>query len=348
MMQPIKTALCSFGMSGYVFHAPLLSANPKFELSTVWERTKNEAEKQYPGIHTVRTFEELLADESIALVVVNTPSITHFEYTKKALEAGKHVVVEKPFTATVKQAEELIALANEKKLHLTVFQNRRWDSDFKTVKKILESEVLGEIKDVELHYDRYEPELSAKTHKEEPTAAVGSIYDLGSHLIDQALQLFGMPNAIFADADSYRTNSKVIDYFDIKLFHNNFRVALKSSYFVRESVPAYILQGSKGTFLKNRADVQEDALKNLVSPLDSTWGEEPTDQKGVLHTTKEDTTIRKHITSEKGNYMVFYDELYDAFKGKKPLPVSAGDAKDVIKIIELAYQSIKEKRIVTL
>ena len=311
-MQPIKTALCSFGMSGYVFHAPLLAANPNFELGTVWERTKNEAEKQYPDIRTLRTYEELLSDEQLQLVVVNTPSITHFDYTKKALEAGKHVVVEKPFTATVKQAETLIALAKEKNLQLTVFHNRRWDSDFKTVKKILDANVLGEIKDVEIHYDRYEPALSSKTHKEEPTAAVGSIYDLGSHLIDQALQLFGKPKAIFADADNYRTHSKVIDYFDIKLFYNHFRVALKSSYFVKEPTPAYVLHGTKGSFLKSRADVQEAALKKLVSPLDSNWGAEPTDQKGVLHTINEGNSIKKEIISEKGNYMDFYNQLYDA------------------------------------
>lgn len=347
-MQPIKTALCSFGMSGYVFHAPLLAANPNFILSTVWERTKNEAEKQYPDIHTVRTFDELLSDEQLQLVVVNTPSITHFDYTKKALEAGKHVVVEKPFTATVKQAETLMALANKKNLYLTVFHNRRWDSDFKTVKKILDAKVLGEITDVEIHYDRFEPALSAKTHKEEPTAAVGSIYDLGSHLIDQALQLFGKPNALFADADSYRPNSKVIDYFDIKLFYNHFRVALKSSYFVKEPTPAYVIHGTKGSFLKSRADIQEAALKKLVSPLDKNWGMEPVDQQGVLHTISEGESIKKRIISEKGNYMDFYDQLYDAIMSKGPLPVQAEEAKNCIEIIELAYQSINEKRIVSL
>ena len=347
-MPSIKTALCSFGMSGYVFHAPLLAANPNFKLDTVWERTKNEAEKQYPDIRTARTYEELLSDEQLQLVVVNTPSITHFDYTKKALEAGKHVIVEKPFTATVKQAETLIALAKEKNVQLTVFHNRRWDSDFKTVKKILDANVLGEIKDVEIHYDRYEPALSAKTHKEEPTAAVGSIYDLGSHLIDQALQLFGKPKAIFADADSYRTHSKVIDYFDIKLFYNHFRVALKSSYFVKEPTPAYVLHGTKGSFLKSRADIQEVALKKLVSPLDKNWGEEPVDQRGVLHTISEGESVKKHIYSEKGNYMDFYDQLYDAIVSKGPLPVQVEEAKNCIEIIELAYQSINEKRIVSL
>ena len=235
--QPIQTALCSFGMSGWVFHAPFLNLNPGFNFYGVWERSKNLAVEKYPSVKTFRTLEEMLADDNIELVVVNTPSVTHFDYAKKCLEAGKHIIVEKPFTATAREATALIELANSRNLKLSVYQNRRYDSDYRTVKKILEEGWLGEILDAEIRYDRYAPQLSHKTHKETPTAAVGSLYDLGSHLIDQAIQLFGMPGSLFADIATNRHGSKVDDYFDLKLFYPKHRVTIRSSYFVREALP---------------------------------------------------------------------------------------------------------------
>ncbi len=226
-MNPISTALCSFGMSGWVFHAPFIAVNPGFNLYGVWERSKNLAEEDYPGIKTFRSLEELLADPAIELVVVNTPSVTHFEYAKKTLKAGKHCIVEKPFTATAEEAVELIGMAEKNNCKLSVYQNRRYDSDYRTVKKILDKGILGRIVEAEIHYDRYVPELSYKTHKETPTPAVGAVYDLGSHLIDQALQFFGMPGSIFADIAINRPGSQVDDYFDLKLFYPHHRVTLK-------------------------------------------------------------------------------------------------------------------------
>src|SRR5665213_1278509 len=157
-MKPINTALCSFGMSGWVFHAPFLQINPGFNFYGVWERSKNLAEQKYPGVKTFRTLEDMLADDAIELVVVNTPNYAHYEYTKKALEAGKHVVVEKPFTVTVNEGNELIELAEKQSKKLSVYQNRRYDSDYKTIKKILSQNVLGELIEVEMHFDRYKEE----------------------------------------------------------------------------------------------------------------------------------------------------------------------------------------------
>src|SRR5882757_2231163 len=212
---PIKTALCSFGMSGWVFHAPFLNLHKGFELYAVWERSKNLAEQKYPGIKTFRALEDMLADEAVELVVVNTPNYTHFDYAKKALQAGKHVVVEKPFTVTVAEGEELLALAAKADKKISVYQNRRYDSDYKTVKKILDEQWLGEIKEAEIHYDRFNEALSPKVHKETPGPGTGLLYDLGSHLIDQALQFFGMPAAVFADMAIIRPLSKVEDYMEI-------------------------------------------------------------------------------------------------------------------------------------
>jgi predicted dehydrogenase len=335
-------------MSGRVFHAPFISTNPKFKLYGVLERTKKLAQEKYPDIKSFRTLEAMLADETVELVVVNTPSVTHFELAKKVIIAGKHIIVEKPFTATVAEAEELIQLASDKNVKLSVYQNRRYDSDFKTVKKILDEGLLGKIVDAEIHYDRFEPGLSSKAHKETPKAAVGSLYDLGAHLIDQALVLFGLPSAVFADLNSYRPNSKVEDFFDVKLYYNAHRVTLKSSYFVREALPGNIFHGTKGSFIKSKADVQEKELQEGKIPGLDDWGIEPEHEKGLLHTEKNGIIIREHVPSLNGNYMEYYDGIYEAIRNNTSLPVSGTDGMHVIKVIEAAIKSNKEKKRINL
>ncbi|HEX6848525.1 MAG TPA: Gfo/Idh/MocA family oxidoreductase [Chitinophagaceae bacterium] len=347
-MKPINTAICSFGMSGWVFHAPFITTNPKFNFYGVLERTKNLAQEKYPGVKTFRTLEELLADKNVELVIVNTPSVTHFEYAMQTILAGKHLIVEKPFTATALQAEELIAAAKKNNVKLSVFQNRRYDSDYRTVKKVLEEGWLGEIVDAEIHYDRYTPELSYKVHKETPTPGVGCVYDLGSHLIDQALQLFGMPVALFADITINRPGSKVDDYFDIKLFYPAHRMSLKSSYYVREPLPGYIFHGTIGSFIKHKTDVQETDLQAHKIPGGPDWGKEPESQNGFLHTEKNGKIIKEHIPSLQGNYGDYYEGIYDAIRNNAPVPVTPESGMDVIKIIEAAYISNSEKKVIEL
>lgn len=347
-MQPIKTALCSFGMSGWVFHAPFIHLHEGFDLYAVFERTKNLAEEKYPGIKTFRTLEEMLADAEIELVIVNTPNYTHFEYAKLALLAGKHVLIEKPFTNTVAEAEELIALAQKQNKKLSVYQNRRWDSDFRTVQKVVQQKLLGEIVEAEIHFDRYNEALSYKQHKETPGPGAGILPDLGPHLIDQALQLFGMPDAVFADATNLRPISKVEDYIELILFYKNLRVRLKAGYLVREILPAYIMHGTKGSFLKPRADVQEVELQKEKRPAADDWGTEPETGKGLLHTEIEGKIVREYIASEKGNYMAYYNGIYEAIRNNKSLPVTAGEGLNVILVIEAAFKSVAEKRIIQL
>ncbi|MCB0475785.1 MAG: Gfo/Idh/MocA family oxidoreductase [Flavobacteriaceae bacterium] len=347
-MKPINTALCSFGMSGKVFHAPFLDVSPMFSLYGVWERTKNEAEKVHPGIKTFRSLESLLEDDNIELVIVNAPSITHYNIARQVIEKGKHLIVEKPFTATTTEAEELILLAKERNVVLSVYHNRRYDSDFKTVKEIVSQGVLGNLIDVEMHFDRFEPALSQKKHKELPTPAVGSLYDLGSHLIDQALQLFGWPKAIYADLDTYRPNSRVTDYFELKLFYNTHRVTLKSSYYVRETLAAYILHGTKGSFIKSKADVQEKDLQRGIKPGSLNYGVEPDCESGLLHTEKNGHIVKEYIPTFTGNYMNYYNAVYDAIRNNGPVPVSAEDGMLVIKLIEAALQSNRERCVINL
>ena len=347
-MNKINTALCSFGMSGWVFHAPFITTHPGFNFYGVWERTKNLAQEKYPAVKTFRSLEELLADKNVELVVVNTPSVTHYDYAKKVIQAGKHLIVEKPFTATVEQAEELIELAKKKKVKLSVYQNRRFDSDFKTVKKILDEGWIGNIVEAEMHYDRYVPQLSYKTHKETPTPAVGCLYDLGSHLVDQALQLFGMPLAVFADITINRPGSKVDDYIDVKLFYPGYRVILKSSYFVREAMPGYQLHGTLGSFIKHKTDVQETDLQANKKPGSDDWGVEPESQKGLLHTEKDGKVVKEFIPSLKGNYGDYYDGIFNAIRNNTPIPVTGEDGMNVIRIIEAATKSNKEKKVIEL
>jgi scyllo-inositol 2-dehydrogenase (NADP+) len=348
-MQSIKTALCSFGMSGWVFHAPFIHLHEGFELYAVFERTKNLGEEKYPGIKTFRSLEAMLADDAIELVIVNTPNYTHFDYAKQALLAGKHVVVEKPFTNSVAEAEELIALAAKQNKKLSVYQNRRWDSDFKTVQNIVQQKLLGEVVEAEIHFDRFNEALSYKLHKETPGPGAGILPDLGPHLIDQALQLFGMPTAVFADATNMRPISQVEDYMELLLFYNNLRVRLKGSYLVREALPAYIFHGTKGSFIKPRADVQETDLQKERNLTDADWGTEPETGKGLLHTDKDgQNIIREYIVSEKGNYMSYYNGIYEALRNNKPLPVTAEDGLNVVRIIETAFKSVAEKRIIAL
>jgi predicted dehydrogenase len=347
-MQPINTALLSFGMSGQVFHAPFLQVNDKFNLYAVWERSKNLAQEKYPSVKTYRSLEDLLNDEAIELVVVNTPSGTHYQYAKQCLQANKNVIVEKPFTATVEEGEELIRLAKEKNKLLSVYQNRRYDSDYKTIKKIVDENWLGEIVEAEFHFDRFVEVLSPKTHKETPGPGVGVLYDLGSHLIDQALQLFGMPQAVFADIRILRPLSKVVDYFEMLLYYEKLRVRLHSSYYVRELLPAYILNGRKGSFIKAKTDVQEVWLQAGKIPNTPDWGTEPENEKGFLHTEKDGKIIKEYIPSMQGNYMQYYDGIFNALRKQQPPPVTAEEGLNVIRIIAAANKSNEQKKVVVL
>jgi predicted dehydrogenase len=347
-MNPINTALCSFGMSGLVFHSPFLSINPHFNFYAVWERTKDLAHEKFPEVKTYRTLEAMLADDLVELVIVNTPNYTHYEYAKKSLEAGKHVIVEKPFTIDVSQANDLIELAKKQNRVLSVYQNRRYDSDYKTIKKVVSQNLLGELVEVEMHFDRFREELSPKVHKETPGPGAGVLYDLGSHLIDQALQLFGKPEKIFADIRIIRPNSKVDDYFELLLYYPKLRVRLKASYIVREALPGYILHGLKGSFIKPKTDIQETLLKEGVIPGKKDWGTEPETEKGLLHTEIKGKEVIEFITSEQGNYSDYYNAIYEAIRNNQPLPVTAEEGAEVIKIILAAFESSESEKVVEL
>ncbi len=330
-MEKINTALCSFGMSGMLFHAPFISAHPGFKLYAVWERSDNVAAQTYPGILSYKNLDDMLANDNIHLVVVNTPNHTHTEYARKALLAGKHVLVEKSFTVTASEAQELLELAVQQGKQLAVYHNRRYDSDFKTVKQVFESGVLGELHAADFNFCRYKQELSAKKHKEMPIPGAGLLHDLGPHLVDQALYLFGMPEFVFGRLMVTRPQSVVNDHVEISLFYKNLSVRLQSGLMIKEPLPAYVLHGTNGSFHKYRADIQEDDLKKGIKPGIASWGIEPASAKGLLHI---DGNEKKLIDSLPGNYLQFYEALYQALIHKAPLPVSAQDGLNVMRIID--------------
>jgi predicted dehydrogenase len=339
----IRTGLLAYGMSGQVFHAPFLNCMPEFDFTGVVERHQKKARDLYPDVRSYDSVEALLADRDITLVVVNTPNTTHYDYVKKALEAGKHVVVEKPFTATVGQAESLVEIAAGAGRFLCVYQNRRWDSDFLTVKDVMDKGLLGKLIEAELHYDRYRIAINdKKKHKEVPDTGVGLLYDLGPHLVDEAIVLFGKPRAVFAIVQSHRPDSLVDDYFDIKLLYNKFTCTLKSSLLVREQLPGYVMHGTLGSFVKARADIQEAELQAGVSPCSPGWGEEPEASWGILHTEREGRVIREPYPSVVGDYREFFRGVHAALVSNDPPPVPLADSILNMRILEAAQQSSRE------
>lgn len=345
-MHTIKTALLSYGMSGKIFHAPFIVNHPGFTLAGAWERTNKNIQQDYPDAISYPSLEAVLADETIELVVVNTPNDTHFDYASKVLKAGKNVIVEKAFTTTVKEGLELKELAAAGNKMISVYQNRRYDSDLRTVKKVIDTNVLGDIIEAEFHYDRFKPSVGPKVHKETPGAGAGLLMDLGPHLIDEALFIFGMPASLFADIRITRPSSKVDDNFDLLLYYPSFRIRLKASSIVREAIPANVIHGLKGSFIKPRADVQEADLLAGKKPGKNNWGMEPVSGQGVLHTEKNSVVIRESIPSVAGNYGDYYEGIYQAIVNGKPIPVTAEDGINTIRLIEAALKSNKEKKVI--
>ena len=338
-MKIIHVVIASYGMSGKVFHAPLLHTHQSFEITKILERTKDNAKDRYPYAEIVRRYEDLLGDPQIELIVVNTPDNLHHEMVLKAIEARKHVVVEKPFTLSVRDADDLIERAKRAGVLLSVFQNRRWDSDFLTVQKIIQEKLLGRLVEFEAHFDRYRNFIQENTWKERSESGSGTIYNLGSHLVDQALVLFGIPGSVFADIRTLRTGGSVDDAFTLLLKYDDVKVTLKASYLVREPGPKYYLHGTLGSFLKAGMDHQEEALNKGLYHGSDDWGKEPEEDWGTINTEKAGSQFRQSVESVPGNYMTYYDKLYEALVNDKENPVPAEQGRDVIRVIEAAKES---------
>jgi len=317
----IRVGLAGYGLAGSVFHAPLIRACGRMELSAVL------TSRDVPS--RVGTLEELL--ERSDLVVVATPNTTHFQIAAAAMNAGKHVVIDKPLTVTVQEADELIALAKECESVLTVFHNRRWDSDFLTVQKVLPQ--LGDVALFEAHWDRFRPEIK-RGWREEAQPGGGVLSDLGPHMIDQALTLFGMPEAISGDVLAQRTGAEVDDFFDLTLHYVDRRVCLRCSTLVAKPRPRFAIHGTAGSFVKYGLDPQEAQLKSGMDPRDDGFTLDEKD--GTL--TFGDGRSGK-VPSERGNYLAFYETVADAVLSGVSVPVVPADARAGLLLIDLARRA---------
>jgi len=347
-MHPVKTALIGYGMSGRIFHAPFIHLLPDFELCMISTSRPEAAQlinTRYPGTKIVSDAKQILEEKDIELVFVLTPNQTHYELVKAALLAGKHVVVDKPFTVTTQEADELIELAKKQRKLLTVYQNRRWVADFKTVKKIISIGKLGRIVEYTACYDRYVPFIRPKKWKEDGSCpASGVLYDLGPHLIDQVLQLFGMPEEVSCKIQYQRENTKIDDYFQMMLQYPGLIVNLHSGMLVRVPGPNFAIHGTNGSFIKYGLDVQEGYLDKGKTPDMPGFGKEPPNQWGTLTCNMDGLPVSATVESECGSYIDFFTNLGKALRGEEPLAVQPEEARDVIRIIEAGFQSHREHR----
>lgn len=330
----IKVGIIGYGLSGRYLQAPFFETNPEFELKSIVTKSSNPKE-QFPNVQVLQSVDELISDAEIDLISICSPSDTHFDLAKKALLAGKNVLVEKPFTATIAEAEELFLLAKSVGKVITVFQNRRFDSDFQTLQKVVKSGVLGEILTYEAHFDRYKPVLNPKKWKETVQPGNGILYDLGSHILDQTLVLFGKPLAVSGEKFTQRQGSEIDDAFDIRLNYGRLRVRLSASLMVKELGPRYAVHGTNGSFIKYGLDVQEDHSKEGMLPTDPQFGLEPASDFGLLNALVNGEDVIQKISTEKGNWAAYFQNLADAINGKAEIAVKADLILEQIKILEM-------------
>jgi predicted dehydrogenase len=342
MLNRINVGLIGAGSVAHVFHIPVIRAVPDLRLKTVVDR--HGGRNYGPGVVVVPDAAILLQDPEIDLVVIATPNTSHFELARQSILANKHVVVEKPFTTTSDQARQLIDLAQKHNRILSVHQNRRWDGDFLTVRKLLAGKFLGRLVEYESHFDRFRNTLRPGAWREAAGEGTGILFDLGSHLIDQAQVLFGLPQMITADIRIQRDNGKADDNFEVILDYGQLKVTLKASVLVREPGPRFILHGTEGSFVKYGLDPQEEALKRGLTPSEPNWGQEPKVLWGKLNTQLGGLHGEGQLETVAGCYQAFYQNIAGTIMGREELAVKSEEAMNTIRIIELAFQSNEQKR----
>jgi scyllo-inositol 2-dehydrogenase (NADP+) len=343
--EPIGVGLVGYGLGGSVFHAPLIQAAPGLRLHAVATSRAGQVERDLPGVRVVATAERLLEDPAVELVVVAAPNAVHHRLAAAALRAGRHVVVDKPFTLSVAEADELIALAEAADRRLSVFHNRRWDGDFLTLRRCLEAGLLGEVSSFVSRYDRYRP-VPTGGWKEEAVPGSGVLWDLGPHLIDQALRLFGTPATVWADVAVQRPGVEAVDYVHLVLGYGRLRVLLHAGMEVREPGPRFEVHGDRGSFVTWGMDTQEAALRAGGRPGDPGWGSEPPDRRGTLTTEVAGLELHARVTGVPGDYGAFYAAMAAAVAGDGPVPVAPSEARATVLVIERALQSSREGRVV--
>lgn len=341
----IGVALVGYGLSGKVFHAPVISTVPDLSLRKVVTRQADLVAADWPRMETTTSFEGVLEDPEIDLVVIASPTPAHAWQTEAALEAGKHVVVEKPFTVKSADGSRLDALARSRRLVLSVFQNRRWDGDFRTVQRLVEDGTLGDISRFEAHFDRYRMTIPVRWRDADAPGG-GYLYDLGAHLIDQVLVLFGPPETVWADLVIRRPGGRAVDDFHVVFSYHGLRAVVRSSMITAQVGPRYQIHGTAGSFLKWGLDPQEDALKAGGRPGARGWGQETPDKDGQLSVAlgPEGPMEQSRVPTVAGNYATYYRAVAQSIRLGGPPPVTGAEGAAVIRAIELAMLSHREGR----
>lgn len=344
MTRTIRAGVVGFGLGGKIFHAPYLQAIEGFELAAILVRHGDDAKQAYPSVPTVRTMEELLAQPELSLVVITTPPSTHFELARQCLEANKHVVIDKPFVARSHQARQLVELAHTRGLVLSAYQNRRWDGDFLTLQKLIAEGALGRVVSLESRFERYQPGLRPKTWQEKNVPGNGLLHDIGTHLADQALTLFGTPQIITADIRYDRDQTAVNDGFVLNLQYPRLRVSLHSTLIAPAAGPRFVAHGTLGSYVKYGLDPQEPALKAGAVLGGPGWGEERKSAWGKLTTMPNGTLAERPIPTLPGDYRRYYENVRDAILDRAPLAVPGEHGWRVIRLLELALESSERRQ----
>ncbi|HWY44808.1 MAG TPA: Gfo/Idh/MocA family oxidoreductase [Candidatus Sulfotelmatobacter sp.] len=340
----IDAGLIGFGLGGRAFHAPFIATVPGLRLAAVLQRTGDDAARIYAGTKIVRTLDELLAISSIRLIAISTPNHTHFPFAKACLEAGRYVVVDKPFTTTLAEANELVALAQKTGRLLTVYQERRWDGDFKTLQLLLASEALGRVVHFESTFDRCRPQVR-DSWKEKPGPGNGIFFDLGPHLLDHALKLFGPPEALLADIRVERDGGVNDDAFDATFYYaNGMRAALSSSTLAPVARPHFRVLGTKATFIKQNLDPQEALLRSGCPASGDSWGAEREEEWGTLTEFDGAHTKQSRIPTLQGDYRGFYENVRDVMLGTAKPAVTHEEMLRVMYALELAKESSTQRK----
>ena len=342
----IDVGLIGFGFAGRTFHAPVISAVEGLRLAAILQRQGSDAEQAYPAARLARSLEDLLAIDSIRLVVIATPNTTHFELAKQCLLAGRDVVIDKPFTTSYSEAAELVDLARNQQRLLSIYQNRRWDGDFLTVQRLLADGKLGRVVLFESHFDRFRPRLKANAWREKSEPGSGLLFDLGPHLIDQTLLLFGAPEAIGGDVRIEREGASVDDAFDVVLRYPNMRALLRAGVLVSTQTPRFAIHGTQGGYLKYGLDPQEDALKRGETPAGEFWGYEAPECWGTLAEAQGDAFVKNQLPTAPGDYRKYYQNIRDTLLGNTAVAVTPQQALNVMRALELAFESSRSGRLV--
>lgn len=339
----IDVGLIGFGLAGRCFHAPVIRAVEGLQLSAVLQRTGDSADHAFPDARIVRSLDDLLAIDSLRLIVIATPNQTHFPLAKRCLEAARHVVVDKPFTTTVAEALELFELAEKHGRLLTVYHNRRFDADFQALRKTVAARELGRVVRFENTYDRFRPAAKPGAWREQPGPGSGMLFDLAPHLIDQAFVLLGQPLAISADIRTERLGFATDDAFDLLLYYpDGARALLRATMLAAIPRPRFVVLSEKGSFLKREFDPLEMSLRHGQVPAGGTWLLEKEENWGEL-TLADDGKMTMRKVPSVGDWRDFYSNVRDAILGKAALLVTPQEALDVMVALELALESNKKR-----